>query len=217
MLRKAVLLILLAIAGGLACRFTPLGDWLAPAGQVSEWLRRAGVVGALGFVVATGVLILGGVPRLLFCVVGGALYGFWWGLTLTLVATTASYYATYQFLRGQNRRGARPPQPTGSLAWLARDPGMGGVIVARLLPLHGMVINVMLALSQVSRSDFLVGTVIGLLPEAVPLVLIGAGLVHHDSSRILQWLIVGVAMVVATLAVIYRVLKRRRPESAPNA
>ena len=45
-----------------------------------------------------------------------------------------------------------------------------------------MLINLCLGLSYVTQRDFLIGTALGLLPEAIPATLIGAGLTSRRGS-----------------------------------
>ncbi len=172
-LARAAVLLVVVLAGMLAYRLTPLRDWLEPAGEAARWLRRTGWVGVLWFYAGTALLIFLGVPRLVFCPLAGALFGFWGGLAVSLLAPTTSYFLTFLVLRGR-AEGPLPDLPP-ALRFLAHDPGMSGVILARLLPLPGMWITLALSLSGVGRRKYLFGTLIGLAPEAAPLVLLGAG------------------------------------------
>jgi uncharacterized membrane protein YdjX (TVP38/TMEM64 family) len=177
-LLRAAVLLGVVICGLLVYRLTALREWLEPAGAVAAWVRARGWPGALLFYAGTALLIFLGVPRLVFCPLAGALYGFWGGLALSLAAPATSYFLTFLALRGR-AEGPLPDLPPG-LRFLARDPGMSGVILARLLPLPGMLITLALSLSGVGRRKYLFGTLIGLIPEAAPLVLLGAGWVDRN-------------------------------------
>lgn len=211
MLVKAAILLGLALAGLLACQLTPLKEWLAPAGQAASWVRQAGVLSASVFVLGSAALILAGVPRLLFCAVAGWLYGFWLGLGLSVLATMLSYTAALMFVRGrQTAERAARALPAG-LGFLAHDPGLGGVVLARMLPMPGMVVTLALALSPVTPRNYLLGSAIGLVPEAAPVVLLGAGLLAPETSH--YWrlgLLVLVCLIGATGAAVL-LLKRRWP------
>lgn len=217
LLRKAVVLLGLVVVGTLAYRFTPLKAWFEPAGEAAAWVRGLGFWGVLAFYALSAILIFLGVPRLVFCPVAGAVYGFWGGLALSLVAPATSYYLTFLVLRGRND-GPIPGLP-GSLAFLGRDPGLSGVVLARLLPLPGMLITLALSLSGVGRRKYLLGTLIGMVPEAAPLVLLGAGLLDHGPGRgfhfgAMALLLVGVAWF-AVRGVRRRQRAHRRLESSP--
>jgi uncharacterized membrane protein YdjX (TVP38/TMEM64 family) len=75
---------------------------------------------------------------------------------------------------------------------------VAGVVLARQIPLHGTLINLCLGLSRVKHWHFLVGTAIGLLPEAVPVALVGAGLVKGSLTDS-AWMIGLGALVMAGL------------------
>lgn len=184
-LARAAGLLIVVLAGMLAYRLTPLRDWLEPAGELAQWVRRTGWAGVIGFYVGTALLIFLGVPRLVFCPLAGALFGFWGGLVLSLVAPTTSYFLAFLVLRGR-AEGPLPDLPP-ALRFLAHDPGMSGVILARLVPLPGMVITLALSLSGVGRRKYLFGTLIGLAPEAAPLVLLGAGWMDPSVGRPLHF------------------------------
>lgn len=198
LLLKAGGLLILAIIVALLCHYTALRQWLEPAGVAVDWVRRTGAWGAAIFVVASTVLMMLGLPRLLLCPPAGVLFGFWGGMAVSLVSTLAAYQAVFMFVRGRHRNHAPTPALPKKLAWLARDPGWMGVLVARLLPVHGMAITLALSLSKVRNSAYLLGSLVGLAPEAAPLVLLGASLnpdgePHMVSSIIATGLLAGVA------------------------
>lgn len=212
---KAVCLLVIGVLGGLAYRFTALKDWLEPAGAVADWVRQAGWPGILVFTGSAALLVFLGVPRLIFCPVAGALFGVWLGLLVSLVSSLAGYHAAFLVVRGRKRDGLNVAWPPG-LAFLAHDPGLGGVIVARLLPLPGLVVNLGLAVSRVRKRVYLAGTAIGMIPQALPLVLLGAGLIQHSAKDYMRLGVLGLLAVMASaLAVRYFVKRHQRLVSAP--
>lgn len=170
---KSLALLLLAAIGTILYATTPLKDWLGKAGPVCQWFRNLGGFGVALFVVGSTILILTGVPRLLLCPLAGVLYGFWLGLAASLVATMASYYVGFLWIRGRNRQGVPRPALPKQLSFLVGDPGFTGVVIGRLVPAPGMLVTLALALSNVSSISFLLGSAVGLIPEAVPAVLAG--------------------------------------------
>lgn len=204
---KCVLLLLVSVAGVAVYRLTPLAGWLEPAGALARWLDQLGAAGVLAFVVTMAVCILVGVPRLLFCPIAGALYGFWSGLALCLAGSMASYYAVFLLLRGREGRPRVALHPR--LAFLDDDPGLAGVVLARLLPLPGMVSTVGLSASGVGHRDYLVGSLIGLVPEAVPLILLGTGALQTDPTRIARLAVTALLCVLVSWLLIRHLLGRR--------
>jgi uncharacterized membrane protein YdjX (TVP38/TMEM64 family) len=214
-LRKALVLLLLAVAGGIICRFTPLKVWLAPAGEVAVWFQQSGPLGAAAFLTGTAVLILLGIPRLLFCAVAGGLYGFWGGIGLCIGATMLSYYLAFLFLRGRRRDGDAPSRLHPKLAFLAHDPGIAGVVISRLVPVPGMLVTLALSLSPVSHRDYVLGSLVGLIPEAAPLVLLGAGMLDPKASNQYRMALLALVCIILAWATIHLIIKRPRHADTP--
>lgn len=217
LLGKALILVGLAVAGALLARIPGVREAAAPAGRWTQQLRDLGWLAVPLFCGVSTILIAVGVPRLLFCPLAGAVFGFGGGLATSTAATMAAYFASFLFLRGRLADRDTPYELPASLAFLRHDPGIPGVVLTRLIPVPGLVGTVALSLSPVRKRDFLLGSFIGLVPEAVPLILLGAGLLD-GSPRHLAWLFAGaIVLVLACVVLIRRLLQQhaRRP-SAPT-
>ncbi len=207
---KTVVLILLALTGALLARHPGVREWTAPAGRMARALNDVGWIGIPAFIVASGLLIAVGVPRLLFCPLAGAAFGFWGGLATSTVATMTAYFLSFLFIRGRLADRETPFELPPRLAFLRHDPGVAGVILTRLIPVPGLIGTAALSLSPVRKRAFLLGSFIGLVPEAVPLLLFGAGLFDR-SPRQLAWLGAGaLLLVVASLVLIRRLLRQHQ-------
>jgi uncharacterized membrane protein YdjX (TVP38/TMEM64 family) len=175
---RLILLGVVLVAAVLVVHLTPISAWLADVQQVRAALAGMGVWVYPVSVLAVALLVASGVPRLLFCAAGGMVFGFWIGLLITQVGTLLGHYAVFLFVRWGGRDWALRRWPRlRKWADLMHEQGVVGVILVRQLPAHAMLINVSLALSHVKHRHFLLGTIIGLLPEAIPATLVGAGLV----------------------------------------
>lgn len=87
------------------------------------------------------------------------------------------------------------------------------MILTRLIPVPGLIGTAALSLSPVRKRAFLLGSFIGLVPEAVPLLLLGAGLFESNTKQ-LAWLGAGaLTLVVVSLFLIRRLLRRYREAS----
>ena len=183
-----------------------LGGPLQPAGHAAEWLRQTGVWGVALLLLGMSALILMGVSRLMFCPLAGALMGFWGGLGLSIAGTMISYYAAFRVIRGRRANDEAAPPLHPKLAFLAGRPGLAAVIVSRIVPVPGMIVTLALSMSNVRTRTYLLGSLIGLIPEAAPLVLLGAGILNPDSEKFTS-LVVGafVCILVAWLATHYLV------------
>ena len=74
--------------------------------------------------------------------------------------------------------------------------GIPAVILVRQMPVHGMVLNLILGLSPVRQRDFLIGTAIGLFPEAIPFTLIGKGAKQGSIGKSMIYIIVALLVLV---------------------
>jgi uncharacterized membrane protein YdjX (TVP38/TMEM64 family) len=139
------------------------------------------------------VLVACGVPRLLFCTAAGMVFGFWPGLILAHIGTLLGSYAAFLVIRWGDRDHALRRFPRlDRLANLVQDQGVVGVILLRQLPLHGTIINLCLGLSGVKHRDYLIGSAIGLLTEAIPATLIGTGMVKGSFKNSVQFIVIAV-------------------------
>ncbi len=211
LLIKAAVLAGLALVGALLARTPWVREWLGPGGTLSQELRHLDLAAYPIFIAGSGLLIAVGVPRLLFCPVAGAAFGFWQGLVISTTSTMLAYIATFAFVRGQLADREKPWMLPVRLEFLKRDPGVAGVILTRLIPVPGLIGTLALALSPVRKRTFLAGSLIGLVPEAVPLLLLGAGLLE-GSPRQLAWTFAGgLVLVMVCLGLIRHLISKHRP------
>jgi uncharacterized membrane protein YdjX (TVP38/TMEM64 family) len=82
------------------------------------------------------------------------------------------------------------------LAAKLRHNTVPAVILFRQIPLPGIVTNTVLALSPIRRREFFLGTAVGLIPEAVPTTLIGAGFRSEHIGMTAACLVGAVALFV---------------------
>lgn len=204
--------VLISLAGLVVVllHLTPLGGLLKDFHRLRTLLDEGDVWAELVFVplVALGVAV--GTPRLIFYGLGGVAFGFGKGLLLAQVGTLAGAYATYLFVRWAGRDWIN--------AWLTRHPSAGkvlaappsiwSVLMARQLPIGGLVINVGLGCSAVAPRHFLVGSFFGFLPAGVVATLIGSGLVEDRA-----WESVGQLLVAAILVLLSAVWLGRKAVS----
>jgi uncharacterized membrane protein YdjX (TVP38/TMEM64 family) len=213
---KAVALMLLALVGALLARHPGVRAWTSPAGRMAQALGNVGWVGIPAFILGSGLLMILGVPRLLFCPLAGAAFGFWGGFVTSTVATMGAYFASFLFIRGRLADRETPFELPPRLAFLRHDPGVGGVILTRLIPLPSLIGTAALSLSPVRKRSFFWGSLVGLVPEAVPLLLFGAG-VFEQNTRHLAWLGAGaLLLLVASLILIRRLLRKHRNAPSPG-
>ena len=208
------LLILLAVGAGLLLLIhaTPLGDKVRSSEALIRLFKSGGLEAECYFTLISALLIMLGTPRLLFCALAGLAFGFWAGLWWSLLGSLLGSYAAFRAARWGGR--AWLIERFGSRRFFKRiihaEPTFASVLVMRMLPVSNGLINVGLALSQVSTSDFLLGSLVGFLPQGVIAVLVGSGL-----SKEIPWaggLQIGVAGVL--MAGIYFWASKRRTKTS---
>jgi uncharacterized membrane protein YdjX (TVP38/TMEM64 family) len=194
---------------------SPLRDHLSKARELSEDIRQLGWMGPFVLTLSVAVLVAVGVPRLLFCVIAGMALGFWSGLLWTQLGTLTGNYVLFLVARKGGgdwvRRllGSRP-----GLTALMHEEGLMGVILARQVPVPGFVVNLALGLVSVRQRDFLIGTAIGQLPQAIPCTLIGAGAMKGSFATSAGLIALAVALAVAVWLILKRVVRSQHPHPA---
>ena len=90
---------------------------------------------------------------------------------------------------------------------LFQEQGFLFVLLVRQLPVSSFYNNLLLGLTAVNNRDFFLGSLVGLLPGAIPAALIGAGLIQGDLGTLIKYLLAALALMVS-LALIMRWLLR---------
>jgi uncharacterized membrane protein YdjX (TVP38/TMEM64 family) len=204
------LLVLAAVAVVLAAVYlSPLNEYLQHLDRIEEWLRGLGSMGILIFCCIVLGLTAAGVPRLIFCAIAGVVFGFWQGLVWCQLATLAGYYLSFLFIRWGGRDYVHHHWP--QVEKLKTHLGAGSawkVILLRQMPVTGIITNAILALSAVRHRDFLIGSLLGFLPQAIPMTLLGSS-ASHSESRILQLAILGLTLLIFPVSLLFRRFARR--------
>jgi uncharacterized membrane protein YdjX (TVP38/TMEM64 family) len=217
LLRTIVLFVVLA--GALAVvYFSPIRPWLQDTAAVRRSIAALGPWAYPACILAAAVLVACGTPRLLIAAVGAMVFGFWWGLALTQTGALIGYYAIFLFVRWGGRDWVMHRWPRlRRWADLLKDQGIPGVILIRQIPIHGTLTNLCLGLSGIKHHQFLIGSGLGLLPEAIPIALIGAGLVRGSFKDAVPYLIAAIivfALVGLICARAFRAMRNTREGAA---
>jgi len=169
---SAVLTYVLFVAALAAFWFSPLRHKLEHVRELSEAIRSTGCIAPLVYVLGSSLLVAVGAPRLPLAAVAGLSFGFGWGVILSVAGALSGQAAVFLLVR----LGIRLPGKFGNAGRLARVVEGGGipaVVLARLIPIHGMVLNLALAASPVKTRDYVIGSAIGMVPYAIPAALAG--------------------------------------------
>ena len=201
---KRFILMALVVAICLAVfHLTPLKDYATNIFAWKDRIQATGFWAPLAFLgIATGLIAVG-LPRLLFCALGGMLFGFLDGFLLGLFASLFGSYATFVFARWGGREWVRRRvAEDGKLHKLLKHPSLFSVFLVRQLPIAGVVPNLVLGVTHVRHRIFLLGSFLGYLPSAAWVALIGSGigkqsLAHAMSQITLAMLGLGGASTLA--------------------
>jgi len=202
---KPLIMLAVVAAAFALVYFTPARKYLGNIQIVKFWLLSLGWVGPAVWMGIVFVLVAAGMPRLLFCPVGGLAFGFWYGLLWTQVATLLGYYTLFLFVRwgGQDfvlrhwpRVGRLKKHFHGHSAALL-------VFGMRQLPVSGLIINFLLGLSPIRHRHFLLGTAFGILPEAIPFTLISSGMLKLTGRNTPLYIAAAVGIFLLVCAVMW--------------
>ncbi|MBQ7589293.1 MAG: TVP38/TMEM64 family protein [Verrucomicrobia bacterium] len=200
-----VLFLFLLIGLGL---HAPVKEYVSSVQESAQKIIEFGWKGHIIFLFGVTLLILLGMPRLLFCAIGGMAFGWWLGLIYAVAATLLAYYLQFLFVRWGGRPFVEKYLKKYPVAGkFIRDEGLGAVILARQVPLPGIAINFAFGLSTVRNRDYIFGTLIGQIPEALPCALVGAGLLE-TSGKNLTWMLFLAVVAFAVLWVGFNLLLR---------
>jgi uncharacterized membrane protein YdjX (TVP38/TMEM64 family) len=206
--------LLLAVATGVLFALiylSPLHGYMGRVRDLSDQLQRLGWLAPVVFTSSVALLVALGFPRLFFCVLAGMALGFWQGLLWAQLGTLLGNYIVFGLARSWMRDWAKQYlYAHRRLRNALEQDGIAGVILARQLPLPGLFINLTCGLFSIGRREFLIGTLLGQLPEAIPCTLIGAGLLQASFKRSLGLISLGIGSAVLVWLALRQLLRRRK-------
>jgi uncharacterized membrane protein YdjX (TVP38/TMEM64 family) len=139
------------------------------------------------------------VPRLVLGVAAGLLFGFVWGSVWALVGAMAGAAAGFAFVRWFGAGGVLDTSPgIGRMVERAEHGGWRAVAILRLMPVPHSVTNTLLAMTNLSWRDYLLGSFFGMLPMTLAQVDVGA-----SGGEILkggQWILACLALAIGLAA-----------------
>jgi phospholipase D1/2 len=216
----AVILVVLACAW----RWTPLGDYVNLASMVKlaqslQALPFTPVAVVIGYVVA-GLLM---VPVTLLIGVTGLVFGPLAGGIYAIAGTTLSALVTYAIGRYLGKDGVQKYIGTrmGRISRRLAKQGIVAMFVTRLLPVAPFtMVNILAGALQIRTRDYLIGTILGMLPG----IIITVTFAHHLAEAVRHptiggiLLMVGLAALLIVLAIgLQRVFQRRSNAAAEAA
>jgi uncharacterized membrane protein YdjX (TVP38/TMEM64 family) len=151
----------------------------------------------IGLQIAASLLF---VPRTVLGVAAGLLFGFVWGSVWAITGAMAGAALGFALVRWFGARGVLDVSPgIGRLVERAEHGGWRAVAILRLTPLPHSVANTLLAMTNLSWRDYLLGSFFGMLPMTLVQVDIGAsgGEILKGNS---QWMLACLALAIGLAA-----------------
>ncbi|XHU96030.1 MAG: TVP38/TMEM64 family protein [cyanobacterium endosymbiont of Rhopalodia gibba] len=165
--------------------------WKIDVEELQVWLNKMGILAPIIYItlyILATLLILPSTPLNLS---GGALFGIGWGVFWTTIAAMLAAILSFAFTRTLGRK-----YVTRKLAkkWEVidaeiRQGGLFYLFAIRLLPIipYGIV-NFTAGLTSIRFQDYLIGTILGIIPGILPFIMIGAGFKSLNRGNILPLL-----------------------------
>lgn len=149
----------------------------------------AGAWAPAAFVALQAGLTVAPVPRTVFTVAAGLLFGSVTGLALTLLATALAAALAFWLVRATGGRLVRRYVHGGTARWVRRRLDHHGTLAVaslRLLPLVPFsALNYLAGLSAVRFVPYVLGTMLGILPGTVAVVVLGDAVSGKPSPALL--------------------------------
>ena len=183
--------------------FTPLKAYLTDLRAIKHTVLNTGFWAPLVYFLVSAVAIFVGAPRLPFCILGGMLFGFVLGLALSQMATLAGAYGPFLFARYATKSYiVKKLKRFDKIAKYLENPTVLNVFLIRQLPIWGVFTNLFFGSLGLSHTKFIVGSLLGFLPQAAIFTLIGSGIVEESLLRALSriWMAVPILIVGAFLS-----------------
>jgi uncharacterized membrane protein YdjX (TVP38/TMEM64 family) len=140
-------------------------------------VAAAGVWAPVLFVALQAIVTITPLPRTMFTVAAGVLFGSLWGLVLTITGTTLAALAAYGLVRWVGGPIVARHEHRPGFAWVrARldHSGLLAMLSLRLLPMVPFsLLNYAAGAARVRIVPYIVGTVLGVLPGTVSIVVLG--------------------------------------------
>ncbi|MBB5036852.1 TVP38/TMEM64 family protein [Prosthecobacter dejongeii] len=195
----------------LVAHFTPLKAWLTNIQAWKDFVDELGWIGHLSFILACAGGVMIGLPRLPLCAGAGLIFGFVEGLGLSLAGSVMGSYGAFLMTRAGARRAVLArAEKWPWLRQMLEKPSWLKVFWVRQMMLPGLVLNVLLGVTEVAHATFLFGTLAGYLPLNVAFTLVGSGLGKGSLAHSLTQLLGALAVVNVVGWLVWRLARKRQ-------
>ena len=216
-LMKLGLLAVFLVAVFLIATRTPLSAYLTREGifQFMDWLRGhpwAPVVFVALYAAATALAV----PGTILTFAGGAVFGFWWGTLLNMLAANIGANVAFLLARSLGRDGVRTLMGNDSRALEKLDNvvtrhGFQGLLTLRLIPLVPFnALNFGSGLMSLSWRTYAMATLIGIVPGTAIYTFFADALLEgsREASTQALWRVIFAGGLLVLLSFLPALLKR---------
>ena len=208
---KAGIIVLVLAVFTLMLRATPLADLFSDVSKLQSTIDKTGVWAPAAFLGLSAALMFLGAPRLVFCTVGGALFGFIEGLVLSQIATLMGAFGPFLFARwGRRSPSDRKIKLFDKAREYLKRRSILDVFLLRQLPVWGVFLNLILGSSDVPIRTFLIGSFFGYLPQSIVFSLIGSGFGEVTTLHAVSRALGAVSVLAFAGIVTWQVMKKKR-------
>lgn len=170
--------VLIAYAAGMPLVVSASGLWFIA--DIVTLFQDAGRWAALLFAIITaGALVLALLPSIVMSALAGALFGLYGVIPAVgsyLIACIVSFEVVRRYLQPQIQSAVQRSARASALQQTFHEADFKIIFLSRLSPaIPFAVMNILLGVSNVSRSTYLWGSFAGMLPRTIVAVLTGAG------------------------------------------
>jgi uncharacterized membrane protein YdjX (TVP38/TMEM64 family) len=209
--RQVLAVVLVVAAFMVLAHFTPMKAWITNVQSWKGFVREFGWMAHAVFMFVTAGAVMMGVPRLAFCSAAGLIFGFVEGLLLSLMGSTLGSYGAFILSRHGFRRAAEArAEKWPWLKKMLKKPSVIRVFWARQLMVPGIVLNVLIGMTPVSHSRFLLGTALGYLPLNIAFSLVGSGLGKESITTTMTQLLAAMAVINVAAWLVFRYMRSAR-------
>lgn len=197
--RRLIAIVLVVLALFLAALLAPHPT----VSQVREWADSVGPLFPLAFFLVHAVVTVAPVPRTIFTLSAGVLFGSATGIALTVGATTLSAILALYLVRaiGRDAVWQRISSPTirrvdeqiEKRGWLA----VGSLRLIAFVPFS--VVNYCCGISSIRLAPYVAATLVGILPGTIGIVVLGDALSGEADPRLLVLSGICIAIGIAGL------------------
>jgi uncharacterized membrane protein YdjX (TVP38/TMEM64 family) len=185
---KPIAMIAIITTSLIIVNFSPIGDYFKPSKfyLLKEKLADFHLFAPLVFVMISSLLISAGIPRSTISVFGGMVFGFIWGTLLSTFSAFIGSLITFYIVRYMGRPYFynKFGDKVSLLEKKIKENGFLVVVVLRQSPLTCLLVNILIGLSPIKAKTFVIGSVLGFLPEAAIFTLFGSSVRENFVLRI---------------------------------